>query len=471
MSRRLLNGLANFIIPILVLACAFLGSSVMVGLPAPIDEPKQQDSPLDSMQNLESETSEPELELDLDPLPDIESENEMDQDSKEEAEEEDEEDQEPEPEYFTIAMMGDCTFASDRGARGSALSFETVVGDDFSYPFSLVKHLYEEDDFVIVNFESSMAASDTQNDRLFHFRADPKYVNVLVEAGVHFAALGNNHSMDNGHQSYLDMQEILSSSGVGFAANGEWCLYLTERGLIIGIYSKNMASDADVSKAVAEMKDAGAELIILALHWGDEGSYRETSWQQQVGRAAIDAGAHIIMGTHPHTLQRMESYNDGIIYYSLGNWSFGGNTNPRDKDSVLARVTIMRDIDGEISVVETDNIPCSVSGSQTINDYRPVPYEVDSDEYIRTLSKLNGSFTGPNLVVSYNNPESETPSPPPAEEGNAPEAETTPPPPVEEGNAPAAETSPPPPAEDSSAPEAETTPPTSMEDSNANNDE
>ena len=107
------------------------------------------------------------------------------------------------------------------------------------------------------------------------------------------------------------------------------------------------------------------------------------------------------MGTHPHTLQELEEYNGGYIYYSLANWTFGGHTNPRDKDSVIAKVTVMRDVDGEISVVGVENIPCSVSGSTTVNDYRPVPYEAGSEEYIRTLSKLDGSFTGPDLVVSY----------------------------------------------------------------------
>ena len=69
------------------------------------------------------------------------------------------------------------------------------------------------------------------------------------------------------------------------------------------------------------------------MHWGLEGSYRVTESQKQLGRAAIDAGADIVYGSHPHVLQQIDEYNGGYIVNSLGNWSFGGNTAPRDRDA------------------------------------------------------------------------------------------------------------------------------------------
>ena len=304
-------------------------------------------------------------------------------------------------EYFAIVMMGDCAIASDHLMKGSAYAYENVVKDDYAYPFSIVKPLYEGADFVIVNLECVISDYNVPQEKAYRLRAPPEYVNILLEGGIDFVTLGNNHTMDYGQKGYTDTQEILSDNGIGFARNGGWSLFVTESGLTIGVYSKNLASDADVKKAASDLKNAGAELIIMALHWGDEGSYRTTSWQKQVGHAAIDAGAHIVMGTHPHTLQELEEYHGGFIYYSLANWTFGANTNPRDKDSVLAKVTVKRDIGGEISVIGTENIPFSVSGSKTINDYRPTPYELDSEDFQRTLSKLSGTFTGPDLDVSY----------------------------------------------------------------------
>ena len=396
MLRRILIGMLNLLILALVFACALVGSSVMVTPPE--REPGFELPPIADSIELPS-TQPPESAY----IPDTEAdaEDELDEEPDPQQEQEQEPEPEPGPEYFTIAMMGDCTLGADHSAKGNAYAFESIVGDNYAYPFSIAKPLYEDASFVIVNLECAMTDYNVPSSNLFNMRAPAEYVNILLEGGVDFVALGNNHTMDFGQRGYAETQETLLSNRIGFAPNGGWNLFIAEGGLTIGVYSKNMANEADVIKAAEELKSAGAEVIIMALHWGDEGSYRPTEGQKQVGRTAIDAGAHIIMGTHPHTLQPVELYNGGIIYYSIGNWSFGGHTNPRDKDSIIAKVTIMRDLDGAISISGMENIPCSVSGVAEFNDYRPVPYEVGTEEFARTMSKLDGSFTGPNLVVSY----------------------------------------------------------------------
>lgn len=308
---------------------------------------------------------------------------------------------EPSDEYFTIAMMGDCTLGSGHYDKTSSRSYENVVGDDYAYPFGGARELYEDADFTIVNLECAVTDHNVPEIKTFAFRAKPEYVNILTEGGVDFVTLGNNHSMDYGNTGYEDTKTNLESAGIAYAANGEWSLYTTDTGLVIGVYSKNLATTSQIREAVGAMKEAGAELIIVALHWGDEGSYRATGTQKTLGQAAIDAGAHIVMGTHPHTLQEMEEYGGGYIYYSLGNWTFGGNYDPRDKDTVLAKLTVRREPDGTVSVTDCENIPCSVSSSTDRNDYRPMPYEAGSDAYLRVLSKLDGTFTGANLNVNY----------------------------------------------------------------------
>ena len=382
---------------ILVLACAVIGSSVTVLPTHPEPDPEISSPPpaITTMPRYTAITTDPAPGTTADPAAESSPDPSPDQSPEPEP------DPEPTPEFFTIAMMGDCSLASEHNAKGGAYAYETVVGDDYAYPFSIVKPLYADADFVIVNLECVISDYNVPQDKTFRIRAPPEYVNILTEGGVDLVALGNNHTFDYGQRGYDDTKDILGANGVSFAADNRWTIFETESGLNIGVYSKNTVSIPDVSKAAAEMKDAGAELIIMALHWGNEGSYHATATQKQIGRAAIDAGAHIVMGTHPHTLQEAEQYNGGYIYYSLGNWSFGGHTNPRDKDSIIAKITIMRDLDGMISVVGMENIPCSVSGSSSVNDYRPVPYEIDSEEYGRTLSKLDGSFTGPDLEVSY----------------------------------------------------------------------
>ena len=435
MGRRIKGILANTAVLLLALACAVLCSSVYIPEPA-----QEQPPPSSSVAAPMPEVSAAPLEPVRDPSPEPSPVTEPEPEPEPEPEAE----PEPAPVFYTIAMMGDCSLASEHNSKGNAYAYEVVVGDDYAYPFSIVRPLYDDADFVLVNLECVIAEYNVPANKTFRLRAPPEYVNILIEGGVDMVALGNNHTFDYGLTGYEEMKGILGANGVSYAPDGGWVLFTTETGLMIGVYSKNTVSPSDVVNAASEMKDAGAEVIIMALHWGNEGSYHATAYQKQIARAAIDAGANIVMGTHPHTLQEYEEYNGGYIYYSLGNWSFGGHTNPRDKDSIIAKITVMRDIGGEISVIGTESIPCSVSGSTTVNDYRPVPYEAGSTEYDRTLSKLDGSFTGPDLEVSYQEiQQGESASPPPVEE---------PPSPIEDDNADTPEELTATPASDSPAP-------------------
>jgi poly-gamma-glutamate synthesis protein (capsule biosynthesis protein) len=137
------------------------------------------------------------------------------------------------------------------------------------------------------------------------------------------------------------------------------------------------------------------------MHWGLEGSYQVTGGHAQLGQAAIDAGADLVYGSHPHVLQKIEEYNGGYIFNSLGNWSFGGNTAPRDRDTAIIQVTVKRDANGIVSLDGYSAIPCCLSSTPSINDYRPEPYEEGSDEWKRTMSKLDGTWTGADLVIDY----------------------------------------------------------------------
>ena len=155
----------------------------------------------------------------------------------------------------------------------------------------------------------------------------------------------------------------------------------------------------DMKAEIASLREQGAELVIVAPHWGVEGSYRPTQLQIDVGHAAIDAGADIVWGSHPHVLQPVEEYGDGIIYYSMGNFCFGGNSKPEDFDTVLLQQEVIRSPEGEISLGDLKIIPCSISSEKNVNNYQPTPMAADSEEYIRVLSKLDGSFEGPNLKI------------------------------------------------------------------------
>jgi poly-gamma-glutamate synthesis protein (capsule biosynthesis protein) len=218
---------------------------------------------------------------------------------------------------------------------------------------------------------------------------------------VEFVTLGNNHVLDFGEQGYADTKSALDSAGVAYAGRDEHTIYTTESGLKIGVYAASFGTVEQIKEGIAALKNGGAEFIIAALHWGDEGSYDINADQTEQGHAAVDAGANIVYGSHPHTLQPIEKYNGAYIFYSMGNWSFGGNTDPRDKDTFIAQLTVQRDVNGAISITGLNIIPCASSGTEEGNNYQPVPYDEGSEQYDRVLSKLDGSFTGANLTIGY----------------------------------------------------------------------
>lgn len=319
-----------------------------------------------------------------------------------------EETPEPEPQVFTINFIGDITPDAVPYYRGSSVAYQNVVTpDNLGYVFEKTVQFFEDDDFTMANFECVLSNYDVAADKNFTFRAPPEYVGILTAGSVEFVTLGNNHVEDYGEQGYADTKATLEEAGIGYAGRDEYSIYETESGLKIGVYALSFGKTEQIKAGIAALKEAGAEFIIAALHWGDEGAYDVNALQLEQGRAAIDAGADVVYGSHPHTLQPIEIYNDHYIFYSMGNWSFGGNTSPTDRDTAIVQVSVKRDLDGTVSTDSYDIIPCCISslpiGSDNgaDNDYRPTPYEEGSEEYLRTLSKLDGSYEGGNRGADY----------------------------------------------------------------------
>lgn len=308
---------------------------------------------------------------------------------------------EPEPEYFTITMIGDCTLASVSYYQGTAQGYDTVIGGDYSYPFSLTADYFADDDMTFANLECALTDSTAAAAKTFVFKADPEYAQILSYGNVEFVTLANNHILDYGQEGCDDTKAALDAVGIGYAGRDEYAVYETESGLRVGVYALSFGTVEQINAGIAALKELDVDFIIAAMHWGDEGSYTVNANQISLAHACIDAGADFVYGSHPHTLQPYEEYKGKYIYYSMGNWTFGGNTDPRDNDTFILRLTLERSVDGEVSVIEREHIPAACSGIEVGNDYRPVVYEKDSEEYLRVLSKLDGSFTGQNLSIGY----------------------------------------------------------------------
>ncbi|MBE6921890.1 MAG: CapA family protein [Ruminococcaceae bacterium] len=325
---------------------------------------------------------------------------------------------EPEPQEvrYTLTFAGDCTLASDPGNYGSVHGFIKTIGEDYGYPFRNVLDYFENDDFTIINLESVLADEGYASNKLFTFRGPTAYTQIMTGSSVEAVTLANNHTLDYGQKGYDSTIQALTDAEVWFVEENKTTLVTTESGLTIGLYADSFNfTTADIQKNVQQLRNQGAEIVICAFHWGTEGSYRPTAAQKNFGHTAIDAGADVVYGHHPHVLQPIEEYNGGYIFYSLGNFSFGGNHFPRDLDSALVQLTVIRDEKGKISLGELTRIPVSITSMAVQNNFQPTPYEEGTKEYDRTLSKLDGSFTGPDLNVNYDHLKpTEAPTEPPA---------------------------------------------------------
>lgn len=286
----------------------------------------------------------------------------------------------PETRSITITATGDCTLATDitTPSEGSFESKVIEVDYDYSYFLRNAAPIFSEDDMTIVNCEGTLSENGEREDKAFAFRGNPEYVKIFTSASVEAANLANNHSRDYGEISLEDTKAALTQAGI-LNFIGEQTVLTTVNGIKIGLVGINALNDEGASSAVPvieQVKAQGAEIVILSIHWGIEKNDMPGSEQITLAHKAVDAGADIVIGNHPHVIQGVEKYNGRYIMYSLGNFCFGGNTNPSDKDTMLVRATLT--LDGEGKVTDDDNIefiPCKISGSDYTNNYQPIVAE------------------------------------------------------------------------------------------------
>ena len=326
---------------------------------------------------------------------------------------------EPKEKHYTLSFAGDCTFGSVKKNWNNGNHFIQTIGENYDYPFANVRQYFENDDFTIINLEGPLTDSASgEQTKTFAFRGPTAYTQIMTGSSVEAVTLANNHAEDFGKAGYESTTKALKDAGITYVEKNKTAMYTTESGLKIGLYAGAFdISTSDVKKDIATLRNNGAEIVICAFHWGEEGHYRPSEDQQKVAKAAIDAGADIVYGHHPHVLQKIEQYKDGYIFYSLGNFSFGGAALPGDYDTALLQLDVVRDEKGKVHLGELTIIPCSISSTTKQNNFQPTPLEAGK-VYDRVLSKLDGSFKGANLNVDYSKldpkpEEPETPEPSP----------------------------------------------------------
>lgn len=291
-----------------------------------------------------------------------------------------------EPVSLTVSVVGDCTLGTDENFDYSTSlnSYYESYGKD--YFFQNVKSIFSADDLTIANMEGTLTTLTTREDKQFAFKAPPEYAGILSSGNVEAVNMANNHSHDYGEQSYTDTLSALDNEGIVHFGYEETAV-MDVKGIkvgLVGIYELNdhLERTQQVKDNIAKVKEEGAQLIIVIFHWGNEKEEVPDSNQTTLGRLAIDEGADLVCGHHPHVLQGIETYKGKNIVYSLGNFCFGGNSYPSDMDSMIFQQTFTIDENGVTADNVTNIIPCSISSDYGYNNYQPTPAEGEEKERI-----------------------------------------------------------------------------------------
>jgi poly-gamma-glutamate synthesis protein (capsule biosynthesis protein) len=297
---------------------------------------------------------------------------------------------EPVTRTVTLTFAGDCTLGTDQ-SFGYASSLPAYYDQNgAAYFFQNVRDIFAADDLTVVNFEGTLTESTDRADKEWAFKASRDYTDILTAGDVEAVNLANNHSSDYGEVSFTDTQAALDDAGIahfGF----EDTLLLDVNGVQVGLMGMYTVYEdegylQELRDGIQSLQDQGAEIIVCSFHWGLEMDYTPEADQVELAHAAIDAGATLVIGHHPHVLQGVEVYQGRYIVYSLGNFCFGGNSNPPDYDCMIFQQTFTVTDGVPAADEDIQVIPCSVSSSASVNNYQPTP--ATGSEYDRIWAKL-----------------------------------------------------------------------------------
>ncbi len=261
----------------------------------------------------------------------------------------------PQPSSVTLMAVGDLMLARTVGERILAEGPEVV--------FDQVWTILSAADILAGNLECALTDQGDAQDKAFTFAAPPLSAQALGLVGFDIAVLGNNHSLDYGQAGLAQTMQLLAEQGIaplgvglGQAAAGP--LIIEKNGLRLAFLSyvnlvpEYTGFDARTWRATQEQvgiawaetaiiqedvraAKALADLVIVFMHFGYEGSPLAVVYQRELAVAAIDAGATAVLGSHPHVLQSVDEYHGGLIAYSLGNFVFDEYGMPENRSAIL----------------------------------------------------------------------------------------------------------------------------------------
>ena len=291
-------------------------------------------------------------------------------------------------EKIIISFAGDCTLGTDsKFPYTNSLPHRLKQhNNDFSYFFSGVNPIFAKDDLTVVNLENVFTTSTERAAKQFCFKSDPSYAQILAQGNIDIVNIANNHIYDYGQSGLEETIGALKNMKIQYCGEGHIAYrkvndtriaFVGHRGFDINI-KRQLAGDIKQARK-------NADIVVISMHWGIEKAFYPNRIQLELGRFAVDEGADIVVGHHPHVIQGIDYYKGKYIVYSLANFCFGGNFNPQDKDTFIFQCGFILK-NGKVIKSEGTMIPCSISSVSYINNYKPIVLEGNEKE--RVLDRI-----------------------------------------------------------------------------------
>ena len=301
----------------------------------------------------------------------------------------------------TLSFAGDCTLGGEEYTRSRDGSFDSYIKEyGVEYPFEKVRDIFLSDDWTVVNLEGVLSDTAKGEDKkqTYRFRGPASFVDILTSSGVEMVNLSNNHIGDYGKTGISSTKDILNAAGVAYCHNQE--VYILEiKGIRIAFVGMSITEYYGMGKAINERitslkEKENCQFVVVNFHFGWEYSFVHNKKQRLTSHEAINSGADLVVGTHPHVVQGIEQYNNRLILYSIGNFSFGGNMklNPRSLQAYIASVKLTFE-DGVFKSQQLTIIPVHTSSTQPQNNFQP--YLVSKEEAQAVVERIQGDTPFP----------------------------------------------------------------------------
>ena len=264
-----------------------------------------------------------------------------------------------ESQTITIILVGDIMLN-----RGVEYMVKKQGNGDFKFPFLKIADYLNEADILFGNLESPISDKGTKVGSIYSFRAEPKAIEGLKFAGFDVLSLANNHAFDYGRAALEDTLLRLKEAGIDSAGVGSPVIKEIKNTKIAFLSYTNLGSPywgiswadwdnlKEIEKEIKEAKE-NSDILIVSLHSGEEYQKTPTEFQVEFSKMAIDAGADLVIGHHPHVVQSVEEYREGYIAYSLGNFVFDQGFSEETMNGLLLKIVIENDKIKEVIPVKT----------------------------------------------------------------------------------------------------------------------